>query len=165
MRRARAVRRCAGRALGARGRYLYATVVIQALLGISLGLLAGYLGGRIDTFITRLADIQLALSTLILAIIVLALFRSAFGSESFSAYAVLLLVLVIGLAEWPYFARTARAVLPKLRRTFRGTQELVYDNYNALAIAWSPTGKVGDVICSIALSSDRFPIRYSTNRL
>ena len=51
----------------------------------------------------------------------------------------------------PDVARVARGALGKLRKRFVGTQELVYDNYNALAIAWSPTGKVGDVICSIAL--------------
>jgi hypothetical protein len=51
----------------------------------------------------------------------------------------------------PEVARVAKAALSKLRKRFVGTQELVYDNYNALAIAWSPTGKVGDVICSIAL--------------
>jgi hypothetical protein len=38
-----------------------------------------------------------------------------------------------------------------MRAMFPGTTELVYDNYNALAIGWSPTGKTGDVICSIAL--------------
>lgn len=41
--------------------------------------------------------------------IALALFRAALGGESLSRYAVPLLVVVIGLAEWPYFARTARA--------------------------------------------------------
>ena len=44
-----------------------------------------------------------------LAIIALALFRAGLGGESLSRYAVPLLVVVIGLAEWPYFARTARA--------------------------------------------------------
>jgi hypothetical protein len=51
----------------------------------------------------------------------------------------------------PDIVRVARGVLPALRKWFAGTQELVYDNYNALVIAWSPTGKVGDIICSIAL--------------
>lgn len=32
--------------------------------------------------------------------------------------------------------------------------ELIYDNYNALAIGWSPTDRAGDVFCSIALFSD-----------
>ena len=84
-------------------------VVIQAVLGIPLGLLAAYRGGKVDTIVTRAADIQLSLSTLMMAIIALALFRAGLGGEALSRYAVLLLVLVIGLAEWPYFARTARA--------------------------------------------------------
>jgi peptide/nickel transport system permease protein len=84
-------------------------VLIQAVIGVPLGLLAGYTGGQTDTLISRAADIQLSLSTLMLAIIALALFRAGLGGESLSRYAVPLLVLVIGLAEWPYFARTARA--------------------------------------------------------
>jgi peptide/nickel transport system permease protein len=84
-------------------------VLIQAAIGVPLGLLAGYTGGRTDTLISRAADIQLSLSTLMLAIIALALFRAGLGGESLSRYAVPLLVVVVGLAEWPYFARTARA--------------------------------------------------------
>jgi peptide/nickel transport system permease protein len=84
-------------------------VLIQAAIGIPLGLLAGYAGGRVDTFVSRAADIQLSLSTLMMAIIALAVFRAGLGGESLSRYAVPLLVIVIGLAEWPYFARTARA--------------------------------------------------------
>ena len=84
-------------------------VAIQAAIGIPLGLLAAYRGGRVDTVVTRAADIQLSLSTLMMAIIALALFRAGLGGEALSRYAVPLLVVVIGLAEWPYFARTARA--------------------------------------------------------
>jgi peptide/nickel transport system permease protein len=84
-------------------------VAIQAAIGIPLGLLAGYAGGRVDTVVTRMADIQLSLSTLMMAIIALALVRAGLGGEGLSRFAVPLLVLVIGFAEWPYFARTARA--------------------------------------------------------
>ena len=84
-------------------------VAIQAAIGVSLGLLTGYLGGRLDSVVSRAADIQLSLSTLMMAIIALALFRAGLGGESLSRYAVPLLVVVIGFAEWPYFARTARA--------------------------------------------------------
>jgi peptide/nickel transport system permease protein len=84
-------------------------VTIQAAVGIPLGLFAAYRGGRADTIVTRAADIQLSLSTLMMAIIALALFRAGLGGEALSVYAVPLLVVVIGLAEWPYFARTARA--------------------------------------------------------
>ena len=84
-------------------------VAIQALIGIPLGLFAGYRGGIADTFVTRLADIQLSLSTMMMAIIALALFRAGLGGDALSRYAVPLLVVVIGFAEWAYFARTARA--------------------------------------------------------
>jgi peptide/nickel transport system permease protein len=84
-------------------------VAIQAAIGIPLGLIAGYRVGRVDTLITRAADIQLSLSTLMMAIIALALFRTALGGEALGRFAVPLLVLVIGIAEWPYLARTARA--------------------------------------------------------
>jgi peptide/nickel transport system permease protein len=84
-------------------------VVIQAAIGIPLGLVSGYVGGRADSLVSRVADIQLSLSTLMMAIIAMALFRASLGGESLSRFAVPLLVIVIGLAEWPIFARTARA--------------------------------------------------------
>ncbi len=70
---------------------------------------AGYRGGIADSVVVRAADIQLSLSTLMLAIIAMALVRAWLGGEGLGTYAVPLLVVVIGLAEWPYFARTARA--------------------------------------------------------
>lgn len=87
----------------------FGAVALQALLGVVFGLLAGYLGGRIDAFLMRLADIQLSFSTLMVAIVVGALVKAIFGGATFSTYAVPLLVLIIGLAEWPQYARTVRA--------------------------------------------------------
>ena len=84
-------------------------VLIASAIGVPLGLLAGYAGGRIDALVTRAADIQLSLSTLMMAIIALALFRASLGGENLGRFAVPLLAIVIGLAEWPYLARTARA--------------------------------------------------------
>ncbi|WP_067520177.1 ABC transporter permease [Endozoicomonas ascidiicola] len=84
-------------------------VVLQAFIGIVLGLMAGYFGGRIDSFLMRVADIQLSFSTMMVAIIVLAVFQASFGSELYSKLAMLMLILVIGIAEWPQYARTVRA--------------------------------------------------------
>lgn len=84
-------------------------VIVQALLGIAIGLAAGYTGGRLDSLLMRLADIQLSFSTLMVAIVALAVFQAVFGSDQFGTYAILLLILVIGMAEWPQFARTVRA--------------------------------------------------------
>jgi hypothetical protein len=51
----------------------------------------------------------------------------------------------------PAVAKTARAALVKMRARLPGAVELVYDNYNALAIAFSPTEKPRDIVLSIAL--------------
>lgn len=51
----------------------------------------------------------------------------------------------------PAVAKVGRAALRKLRRLVPGAMELVYDNYNALAIGFSPTERASDVVVSIAL--------------
>ncbi len=84
-------------------------VIVQASSGVTLGLIAGYRGGWIDAFLMRVADIQLSLSTLMLAIIALAVFSAAFGPETYARLAIFMLIIVIGIAEWPRYARTVRA--------------------------------------------------------
>lgn len=84
-------------------------VVVQGILGVTLGLIAGYRGGWVDSFLMRLADIQMSLSTLMIAIIVLALFSTAFDANVYADYAIFMLILIIGIAEWPKFARTVRS--------------------------------------------------------
>ena len=51
----------------------------------------------------------------------------------------------------PEIGDTARAALAKMRARLPGAIELVYDNYNALAIGFSPTERASDVIFSITL--------------
>jgi peptide/nickel transport system permease protein len=84
-------------------------VLLQAAIGIVVGLFAGYIGGRVDSILMRIADVQLSFSTLMVAIIVLAIVKNAFGGETYSRYAMLILILVIGLSEWPQIARTVRS--------------------------------------------------------
>lgn len=84
-------------------------VCLQVFLGIVIGLVSGYFGGRVDSFFMRLADIQLSFSTLMVAIVFLAIFQAAFGAEFYSQTAMLMLILVIGIAEWPQYARTIRS--------------------------------------------------------
>ncbi|MEE9453358.1 MAG: ABC transporter permease [Paracoccaceae bacterium] len=86
-------------------------VALQAFLGISIGLIAGYIGGRVDSLLMRLADIQLSFSTLMVAIIFLAVTQAMFGTEAFNRYALYMLIGVIGIAEWPQYARTVRATV------------------------------------------------------
>jgi hypothetical protein len=51
----------------------------------------------------------------------------------------------------PEVAAVARAALAKMRRRLPGAVQLVYDNYNALVIAFGPTERTSEVILSIAL--------------
>lgn len=84
-------------------------VALQALIGVLVGLLSGYFGGKIDSFLMRLADVQLSFSTMMVAIFLSAIFQAAFGVANYAELAVPFLVLVIGIAEWPQYARTVRA--------------------------------------------------------
>ncbi|UTV27799.1 ABC transporter permease [Photobacterium atrarenae] len=84
-------------------------VGLQLILGVIIGLSAGYFGGRVDSFLMRVADVQLSFSTMMVAIIVSAIFRTALGAELYAQYAVIMLVVIIGVAEWPQYARTVRA--------------------------------------------------------
>ena len=84
-------------------------VLLQAFIGIFIGLISGYFGGKIDALLMRIADIQLSFSTMMVAIFISAIFQLAFGVGRYEELAVPLLIVIIGLAEWPQYARTVRA--------------------------------------------------------
>ena len=87
----------------------FGAVLLQASLGVLVGLTAGYIGGRIDAVLMRIADIQLSFPYLMVAIFISAIFQVAFGIGRYEQLAVPLLIVIIGLAEWPVYARTVRA--------------------------------------------------------
>ena len=84
-------------------------VVVQALIGILVGLFAGYFGGKIDSFLMRITDIQFAIPYLIVAIFTSAIFKLAFGVGRYEDLAIPLLIIIIGVSHWPIYARTVRA--------------------------------------------------------
>ncbi len=101
-------------------------IFIQVFLGMGLGLIAGYVGGRVESFIMRVADIQLSLSTLMLAIISLAIIKNFFSQELYDQIALYMLIIVIGLAEWPQYARTVRAgVLVEKKKDYVSAAKLI----------------------------------------
>ncbi len=87
----------------------FGAVVLQFVIGTLVGLWAGYIGGKIDVILMRAADIQLSFSTMMVAIIVSVVLKAMFGSSFYSKYSILILILVIGIAEWPYYARVVRS--------------------------------------------------------
>jgi peptide/nickel transport system permease protein len=72
---------------------------ISTPLGILIGIVAGYLGGMVDEILMRLADVFLAFPRLILAIA----FAAALGPGVENA------IIAIAIAQWPSYARLARA--------------------------------------------------------
>ncbi|WP_353982222.1 ABC transporter permease [Salinicola endophyticus] len=97
----------------------FGAVLLQLLLGVTLGLLAGYRGGRLDALLMRWADVQLAFSTLMMAIVIGAVVKAAFGGAFYGHYGIWLLILIIGLSEWPLYARTVRAsVMAEKRKEY-----------------------------------------------
>ncbi|MFO7752855.1 MAG: ABC transporter permease [Desulfobacteraceae bacterium] len=84
-------------------------VALQATIGILMGLTAGYVGGKVDSILMRLADIQFSFPYLMVAILISAIFQLVFGVGKYEELAIPLLILIIGFAEWPMYARTMRA--------------------------------------------------------
>ncbi len=84
-------------------------VLLQALIGILVGLFSGYFGGKLDSVLMRITDIQFSIPYLMVAIFTSAIFKLAFGVGRYAELAVPLLVIIIGISHWPIYARTVRA--------------------------------------------------------
>ena len=85
-----------------------AAVLFALVFGVSLGLISGYLGGRIDAFIMRVADIQLSFPAILIALLVDGVARVALPSDSHDEIAIPVLILAIGVSGWVQYARTVR---------------------------------------------------------
>ncbi|MFZ6654686.1 ABC transporter permease [Undibacterium sp. TJN19] len=84
----------------------FSSTAIALLMGLSLGLLAGYRGGRVEALIMRVADIQLSFPSILIALILLALTGQGISK----------IILALVLVQWAYYARTARSAALVERR-------------------------------------------------
>ncbi|HKW90283.1 MAG TPA: ABC transporter permease [Methylomirabilota bacterium] len=82
-----------------------AAVLISGMLGMLIGLLAGYFGGRVDDFLMRLADIQLAFPFILLAIAVIGVLGPSLRN----------IIIVIGVSSWVVYARVVRGEVLSIR--------------------------------------------------
>ncbi|MDB5383173.1 MAG: dppC 1 [Rhodospirillales bacterium] len=82
--------------------------VFAALVGVSVGLLAGFLGGTVDALLMRIADIQLTFPSILVALLVDGIVRAAVPREVHDQIALFVVVVAIGISEWPKFARPVR---------------------------------------------------------
>ena len=89
----------------------FAAVAFSMLLGISLGLVAGYVGGWIDALIMRIADIQLSLPSILIALLIYGVARGFIPPTARETAAIWVLIVAIGLSDWVQYARTVRSVV------------------------------------------------------
>jgi peptide/nickel transport system permease protein len=80
-------------------------VAISGLIGVLLGLVAGYYGGRLEAILMRLVDIQLAFPFILLAISIVAVLGAGLRN----------VILVLGIGSWMYYARLVRGQVLSLK--------------------------------------------------
>jgi peptide/nickel transport system permease protein len=86
------------------------SVLFAMALGVTLGLLAGYFGGHVDTLIMRIADVQLTFPAILTALLIDGVARVLLGSHHNGGGEFWILVVAIGLSFWVQYARTVRSV-------------------------------------------------------
>ncbi|MDN3567090.1 ABC transporter permease [Paeniroseomonas aquatica] len=85
------------------------SAIIACLVGASLGMIAAYAGGRTDSLLMRLVDLQLSFPAILAALMILAFL----GKGIFNV------VLALVIVEWAYYARTVRgSALVERRREY-----------------------------------------------
>lgn len=86
----------------------FASVIFSMILGIGLGLISGYVGGRLDAFIMRVADIQLSFPAILIALLIDGVARGVLPREMHHDVAIYVLIFAIGISGWVQYARTVR---------------------------------------------------------
>jgi peptide/nickel transport system permease protein len=84
-----------------------ASVLLSVVVGVGLGLLSGFVGGKTDAFIMRVCDVMLSFPSILIALLIDGVGRAMFpNAHDTLAFAVL--VLAIALPGWVQYARTVR---------------------------------------------------------
>jgi len=86
----------------------FAAVGFAMVLGITLGLIAGYVGGLVETIIMRVADVQLTFPAILVAMLIFGVAKGITPPEYRNDVAIWVLIIAIGLSDWVQFARVVR---------------------------------------------------------
>lgn len=86
----------------------FASVLFSLVVGVSLGLISGYVGGRVDNIIMRIADIQLSFPAILIALLVDGIARGLLPRDSQDSLSLYVLIFAIGISGWVQYARTVR---------------------------------------------------------
>jgi len=86
----------------------FASTIFALVLGVGLGLIAGYVGGMVDGFIMRVADVQISFPGILIALLVDGVARGILDPEVHDEMVIYVLIFAIGISSWVQFARTVR---------------------------------------------------------
>ncbi|HYG44913.1 MAG TPA: ABC transporter permease [Bordetella sp.] len=86
----------------------FASVLFSMVLGVSLGLISGYVGGRVDSIIMRIADVQLSFPAILIALLIDGVARGVLPRDMHNELALYVLIFAIGISGWVQYARTVR---------------------------------------------------------
>jgi peptide/nickel transport system permease protein len=84
-----------------------ASVMLSMLIGVGLGLLAGFVGGKVDAFIMRVCDVMLSFPSILIALLIDGVGRAMFPNAH-DSLAFMVLILAIAMSGWVQYARTVR---------------------------------------------------------
>jgi peptide/nickel transport system permease protein len=102
------------------------SVLLALVMGVGLGLVAGYFGGWTDAIVMRIAEVQLAFPAILLALMINGVVRAVISKQAITAWAIPVLVLSIGFAGWVQYARTVRGMtLVERRKEYVQAAQLV----------------------------------------
>ena len=87
----------------------FSAIIFSLVLGVFLGLTAGYFGGKYEMIVMRLTDVQLTVPSILMALLVDGIARGIISRELHDEMAIYVLIFAIGISEWPQFARVSRA--------------------------------------------------------
>jgi len=83
-------------------------VLFAMVLGIGLGLLAGWRGGWVDSLLMRIADVQLSFPSILIALLIFGVARGFIPPGMREQVAIWVLIVSIGLSDWVQYARVVR---------------------------------------------------------
>lgn len=86
----------------------FASMLLAMVIGITLGLISGYIGGALEAVIMRVADVQISFPAYLIAMLIYGVALSLLPNERHDEMAIWVLILAIGVSNWVNFARTVR---------------------------------------------------------
>lgn len=112
-----------------------AAVFFAMVLGITLGLISGYVGGWTETIIMRTADVQLTFPSILVAMLIFGIAKGVTPVEYRDQMAIWVLILAIGLSDWVQFARVVRgATLVEKNKEYVQAARLIGRSSNAIMV-------------------------------